>query len=51
MSAQPGLSLGEIAVRFGCILKGDPDLRVSRVAALESADAASVTFLANPRRF
>ena len=49
MSAQPGLSLGEIAVRFGCILKGDPDLRVSRVAALESADAASVTFLANPR--
>src|SRR5688572_23209921 len=49
MSAQPGLSLGELAVRFGCILKGDPDLRVSRVAALESADGASVTFLANPR--
>lgn len=49
MSAQPGLSLGELAVRFGCILKGNPDLRVSRVAALESADAASVTFLANPR--
>lgn len=49
MSAQPGLSLGELAVRFGCILKGDPDLRVSRVAALENADAASVTFLANPR--
>lgn len=49
MSAQPGLSLGELAVRFGCILKGDPDLRVSRVAALENADAASVAFLANPR--
>lgn len=49
MSAQPGLSLGELAVRFGCILKGNPDLRVSRVAALESADAASVAFLANPR--
>lgn len=49
MSAQPGLSLGELAVRFGCILKGDPDLRVSRVAALERADAQSVTFLANPR--
>jgi UDP-3-O-[3-hydroxymyristoyl] glucosamine N-acyltransferase len=49
MSSQPGLSLGELAVRFGCILKGDPDLRVSRVAALETADAASVTFLANPR--
>jgi UDP-3-O-[3-hydroxymyristoyl] glucosamine N-acyltransferase len=49
MSVQPGLSLGELAVRFGCTLKGDPDLRVSRVAALERADAASVTFLANPR--
>jgi UDP-3-O-[3-hydroxymyristoyl] glucosamine N-acyltransferase len=49
MSAQPGLSLGEIAVRFGCILKGDPEARVSRVAALEHADAVSVTFLANPR--
>jgi|WP_298725314.1 UDP-3-O-[3-hydroxymyristoyl] glucosamine N-acyltransferase len=49
MSAQPGLSLGELAVRFGCILKGDPDLRVSRVAALENADAASVAFVANPR--
>lgn len=49
MSTQPGLSLGELAVRFGCILKGDPDARVSRVAALERADAASVTFLANPR--
>ncbi|WP_116812924.1 UDP-3-O-(3-hydroxymyristoyl)glucosamine N-acyltransferase [Steroidobacter cummioxidans] len=49
MSAQPGLSLGELAVRFGCILKGDPDLRVSRVAALERADASSVAFLANPR--
>lgn len=49
MSAQPGLSLGELAVRFGCTLKGNPDLRVSRVAALESADAACVTFLANPR--
>jgi UDP-3-O-[3-hydroxymyristoyl] glucosamine N-acyltransferase len=45
----PGLSLGELAVRFGCTLKGDPDLRVSRVAALENADGASVTFLANPR--
>jgi UDP-3-O-[3-hydroxymyristoyl] glucosamine N-acyltransferase len=49
MSAQPGLSLGELAVRFGCTLKGDPDLRVTRVAALENADGSSVTFLANPR--
>jgi UDP-3-O-[3-hydroxymyristoyl] glucosamine N-acyltransferase len=49
MSTQPGFSLGELAVRFGCTLKGDPDLRVSRVAALERADAQSITFLANPR--
>ena len=49
MPAQPGISLGELAVRFGCTLKGDPDLRVSRVATLENADGASVTFLANPR--
>lgn len=46
-------SLGELAVRFGCTLKGDPDIRVARVAALENAGADALTFLANPkyRRF
>jgi UDP-3-O-[3-hydroxymyristoyl] glucosamine N-acyltransferase len=43
------VTLGELAVRFGCALKGNPDLRVSHVASLEAADAAAVTFLANPR--
>jgi UDP-3-O-[3-hydroxymyristoyl] glucosamine N-acyltransferase len=43
------VTLGEIAVRFGCTLKGDPDARVEHVATLEGADAAAVTFLANPR--
>jgi UDP-3-O-[3-hydroxymyristoyl] glucosamine N-acyltransferase len=43
------VSLGELAVRFGCALKGDPDVQVTHVATLEAADAASVTFLANPR--
>ena len=43
------LSLGELAVRFGCELRGDPDARVDSVAALASAHAGSVTFLANPR--
>jgi UDP-3-O-[3-hydroxymyristoyl] glucosamine N-acyltransferase len=43
------LSLGELAVRFGCELRGDPDLRVERVAPLAEADARSVSFLANPR--
>src|SRR5262245_38681245 len=42
-------SLGELAVRFGCTLQGDPDARVSHVAPIEAADAASITFLANPR--
>jgi len=42
-------SLGELAVRFGCTLQGDPDLRVAHVATLEHADPQSLTFLANPR--
>jgi UDP-3-O-[3-hydroxymyristoyl] glucosamine N-acyltransferase len=42
-------SLGELAVRFGCELRGDPDIRVERVATLANADARSLAFLANPR--
>jgi UDP-3-O-[3-hydroxymyristoyl] glucosamine N-acyltransferase len=42
-------SLGELAVRFGCTLQGDPDVRVTHVATLERADSQSLTFLANPR--
>jgi UDP-3-O-[3-hydroxymyristoyl] glucosamine N-acyltransferase len=46
-------SLGELAVRFGCTLQGDPDVRVARVATLERADSKALAFLANPkyRRF
>ena len=54
MTAATGdISLGELAVRFGCSLRGDPDRRVSRVGTLESADSTAVSFLANPkyRRF
>jgi UDP-3-O-[3-hydroxymyristoyl] glucosamine N-acyltransferase len=43
-----GVSLGELAVRFGCELRGDPDVRVDRVATLAHADAHSLAFLANP---
>ncbi|MBX5463164.1 MAG: UDP-3-O-(3-hydroxymyristoyl)glucosamine N-acyltransferase [Steroidobacteraceae bacterium] len=43
------LTLGELAVRFGCGLHGDPDVRVDSVAALSNAHPGSVTFLANPR--
>src|SRR3989440_7473833 len=43
------VSLGELAVRFGCELRGDPDARVERVATLGNADERSIAFLANPR--
>jgi UDP-3-O-[3-hydroxymyristoyl] glucosamine N-acyltransferase len=43
------LSLGELAIRHGLELRGDPDHRVSRVATLEHADAGALSFLANPR--
>jgi UDP-3-O-[3-hydroxymyristoyl] glucosamine N-acyltransferase len=42
-----GISLGEIAGRYGCELHGDPDREVSRVATLRAADKDSITFLAN----
>src|SRR5271170_3153292 len=44
-----GVSLGELAVRFGCELRGDPDIRVERVATLGGAAAGALSFLANPR--
>ena len=43
------VSLGELAVRFGCELRGDPDTRVEHVATLANADQRSLAFLANPR--
>jgi UDP-3-O-[3-hydroxymyristoyl] glucosamine N-acyltransferase len=41
------LRLGELAVRFGCELTGDPQLLVDGVAGLEGG-ADAVGFLANP---
>ena len=43
------VSLGELAVRFGCELRGDPDTRIDAVAPLGSARAQALSFLANPR--
>src|SRR5262245_16850038 len=43
------VSLGELAVRFGCELRGDPDVRVDSIASLGAAHAGAVTFLANPK--
>lgn len=44
-----GIAIGELAVRFGCELRGDPEARVTRVAALASAGPGEISFLANPR--
>ena len=46
---QGDFSLGDLAVRFGLGLRGEPDLRVSRVATLSHAEPGSLSFLANPR--
>jgi len=43
------VTLGELAVRFGCELRGDPQARVDSVGSLSHAGARAVTFLANPR--
>jgi UDP-3-O-[3-hydroxymyristoyl] glucosamine N-acyltransferase len=38
-----------LAVRYGLELRGDPGLRVSRVATLANAGSGALSFLANPR--
>lgn len=43
------LALGELAVRFGCALRGDPDRRVDHIAPLAAADPTALSFLANAR--
>ncbi len=44
-----GIALGELAVRFGCALRGDPERRVDHIAPLGAADAKALSFLANAR--
>ena len=44
-----GIRLGEIAVRYGLTLRGDPDRVVDAVGTLESAGTRAIAFLANPR--
>lgn len=43
------LTLGELAVRFGCELRGDPSIRIERVATLSNAAPGALAFLANPQ--
>jgi UDP-3-O-[3-hydroxymyristoyl] glucosamine N-acyltransferase len=40
--------LAELAVRFGCELRGDPDAVVERVGTLQEAGPGALGFLANP---
>jgi len=41
-------TLGELAERFDCSLRGDPGLQISSVGTLSSASPAAISFLANP---
>jgi UDP-3-O-[3-hydroxymyristoyl] glucosamine N-acyltransferase len=41
-------TLRELAARFGCELRGNPEIVVSRVGTLAGAAPDAVTFLANP---
>lgn len=43
-----GTTLGVLAVRHGCELRGDPDVEVAGVATLRGAGPGAITFLANP---
>ncbi len=42
-------TLGELAVRFGCELRGDPDVPVRTVGTLPGAAPDAVAFFVNPR--
>lgn len=44
-----GIALGELAVRFGCELRGDPEVQIEAVASLGSAGPGSLSFLSNPK--
>lgn len=43
------VSLGALAVRFGCELRGDPATPIERVGTLANADAGAIAFLAETR--
>jgi UDP-3-O-[3-hydroxymyristoyl] glucosamine N-acyltransferase len=43
------VTLGKLAVRHGCELRGDPDVLVERVATLAAAGGGAIAFFTNPR--
>ena len=46
-SALATMTLGELAVKFGCELRGDPAQKVTRVASLQDIAPDAIGFLAN----
>jgi UDP-3-O-[3-hydroxymyristoyl] glucosamine N-acyltransferase len=46
---RPGLSLAELAERFGCTVRGDANVRLTHVSSLEDADPQAIAFVANPK--
>jgi UDP-3-O-[3-hydroxymyristoyl] glucosamine N-acyltransferase len=46
---QGEFSLGELAVRFGLTLRGEPSLKIRRVATLSHAESGAVSFFSNSR--
>jgi UDP-3-O-[3-hydroxymyristoyl] glucosamine N-acyltransferase len=49
LTEQQSIRLADLAVRFGLSLRGDPDVRVERIATLVNAEPGSLSFLANPK--
>jgi len=49
MRQTAGYSLGELATRFGCLVQGDPTIRVTRVATLQDAGPDAVAFVTRSR--
>jgi UDP-3-O-[3-hydroxymyristoyl] glucosamine N-acyltransferase len=43
------MNLGELAVRMGCELRGDPEVNVTHVADIQTATPDAICFLANPK--
>ena len=46
---EAGVSLGELAERFGCSVQGNASTRLTHVSTLEEADAQAITFIANAK--
>ncbi|HTS49954.1 MAG TPA: UDP-3-O-(3-hydroxymyristoyl)glucosamine N-acyltransferase [Bryobacteraceae bacterium] len=49
MATVQRISLGDLAARLGCELRGDPSIEITGVAGMEQAGPSDLTFLANPK--